>query len=161
LAGSVVFHIAATRVSGPRGLLPIKIRRDPLGATSAPLTRRADRRFWQLLVRWGFRDRRRWQPQCRDQVLFFDRGHRPDTPTTRRGELGVPGQVQKRRSVSTQRAVSSGTGRHAGRLIAIRFGVLGELAIRVYKTRTWTRLRRRKGFPVPAGNVPADGDSST
>ena len=43
------------------------------------------------------------------------------------GELGVPGKVRTHRIVSDQRAVSSGTGEHAGHLIAIQFGAPGDL----------------------------------
>ncbi len=43
------------------------------------------------------------------------------------GELGVPGQVMTHRVVSAQRAVSAGTGEHAGHLIGIQFGAPGGL----------------------------------
>lgn len=42
------------------------------------------------------------------------------------GELGIPGQVGTHRIVSAQRAVSGGTGEHAGHLIGIQFGAPGD-----------------------------------
>lgn len=42
------------------------------------------------------------------------------------GELGVPGQVMTHRSVAAQRAMSGGTGEHAGHLIGIQFGAPGD-----------------------------------
>jgi hypothetical protein len=49
---------------------------------------------------------------------FFKRGE---------GPLGVPGQVMTHRETTAQRAVSSGTGEHAGHLIGIQFGAPGGL----------------------------------
>ncbi len=43
------------------------------------------------------------------------------------GELGVPGQVLTHRDPGAQTEVSSGTGEHAGHLIAIKFGPPGGL----------------------------------
>lgn len=43
------------------------------------------------------------------------------------GELGVPGTVATHRIVAAQRAMSSGTGEHAGHLIGIQFGAPGDL----------------------------------
>jgi hypothetical protein len=43
------------------------------------------------------------------------------------GVLGVPGQVETHRNVNDQRAVSKGTGEHAGHLIGIQFGAPGDL----------------------------------
>ena len=43
------------------------------------------------------------------------------------GTLGVPGQVMTHRDNSAQRAISSGTGEHAGHLIGIQFGAPGGL----------------------------------
>ena len=43
------------------------------------------------------------------------------------GELGVPGQVATHRIVSDQRAMSGGSGEHAGHLIGIQFGAPGDI----------------------------------
>jgi hypothetical protein len=43
------------------------------------------------------------------------------------GELGVPGKVATHRVVSAQRAMSGGTGEHAGHLIGIQFGAPGDI----------------------------------
>ena len=43
------------------------------------------------------------------------------------GELGVPGKVVTHRVVSAQRAMSGGTGEHAGHLIGIQFGAPGDV----------------------------------
>lgn len=43
------------------------------------------------------------------------------------GELGVPGQVATHRIISAQRAMSAGTGEHAGHLIGIQFGAPGDI----------------------------------
>jgi hypothetical protein len=43
------------------------------------------------------------------------------------GELGVPGKVATHRIVSAQRAMSGGTGEHAGHLIGIQFGAPGDI----------------------------------
>ncbi len=43
------------------------------------------------------------------------------------GELGTPGQVVTHRSVAAQRAMSSGSGEHAGHLIGIQFGAPGDV----------------------------------
>ncbi len=43
------------------------------------------------------------------------------------GYLGVPGEVMTHRDVDEQRAVSVGTGEHAGHLIGIQFGAPGDL----------------------------------
>lgn len=43
------------------------------------------------------------------------------------GELGVPGRVATHRIVSAQRAMSSGTGEHAGHMIGIQFGAPGDV----------------------------------
>jgi hypothetical protein len=43
------------------------------------------------------------------------------------GELGVPGKVVTHRVVADQRAMSGGTGDHAGHLIGIQFGAPGDV----------------------------------
>lgn len=42
------------------------------------------------------------------------------------GRLGVPGQVMTHRSVADQRAMSAGTGDHAGHRIGVQFGAPGD-----------------------------------
>lgn len=42
------------------------------------------------------------------------------------GELGVPGTVVKHRDIAAQRAMSSGSGEHAGHMIGIQFGPPGD-----------------------------------
>jgi hypothetical protein len=42
------------------------------------------------------------------------------------GELGVPGKVLTHRSMADQRALSAGSGEHAGHLIGIQFGAPGD-----------------------------------
>ena len=43
------------------------------------------------------------------------------------GELGIPGKVSTHRSIAAQRAMSMGTGEHAGHLIGIQFGAPGDV----------------------------------
>lgn len=43
------------------------------------------------------------------------------------GELGVPGKVAPHRVIADQRAMSAGTGEHAGHLIGIQFGPPGDI----------------------------------
>ena len=43
------------------------------------------------------------------------------------GQLGVPGKVATHRIVAAQRAMSNGTGEHAGHLIGIQFGAPGDI----------------------------------
>jgi DNA/RNA non-specific endonuclease len=43
------------------------------------------------------------------------------------GYLGTPGDVATHRDINEQRAVSAGTGEHAGHLIGIQFGAPGDL----------------------------------
>lgn len=43
------------------------------------------------------------------------------------GQLGVPGKVATHRIVADQRAMSAGTGEHAGHLIGIQFGAPGDI----------------------------------
>ncbi|HEX4808091.1 MAG TPA: DNA/RNA non-specific endonuclease [Bryobacteraceae bacterium] len=71
------------------------------------------------------------------------------------GELGVPGQVTTHRIVSAQRAVSSGTGEHAGHLIGIQFGAPGDernLGLQNANMNTFAPTALQEAFRGPGGS---------
>ncbi len=71
------------------------------------------------------------------------------------GELGVPGRVETHRNLSDQRAVSSGSGEHAGHLIGIQFGAPGDLRnLGLQNPNMNTRAPRElhKAFAGPGGS---------
>lgn len=59
----------------------------------------------------------RFRPRWREGAFEFEEMS---------GRLGVPGQVMTHRSESAQRAISGGTGDHAGHRIGIQFGAPGD-----------------------------------
>jgi hypothetical protein len=71
------------------------------------------------------------------------------------GELGVPGQVMTHRLVADQRAVSSGTGEHAGHLIGIQFGAPGgleNLGLQNPNMNTFSPKSLQEAFQGPGGS---------
>ena len=71
------------------------------------------------------------------------------------GKLGVPGKVRTHRSVSVQRAVSSGSGEHAGHLIGIQFGAPGDarnLGLQNPNMNTFAPKTLQEAFRGPGGS---------
>lgn len=71
------------------------------------------------------------------------------------GELGVPGKVATHRSAAAQRAMSAGTGEHAGHLIAIQFGAPGDirnLGLQNPNMNTFAPKRLQAAFRGPGGS---------
>jgi len=71
------------------------------------------------------------------------------------GELGVPGQVMTHRSVSGQRAISSGTGEHAGHLIGVQFGAPGDarnMSLQNPNMNTFAPAALQEAFRGPGGS---------
>ncbi len=71
------------------------------------------------------------------------------------GSLGVPGQVMTHREVAAQRAVSAGTGEHAGHLIGIQFGAPGgleNLGLQNPNMNTFAPKNLHEAFVGPGGS---------
>ena len=71
------------------------------------------------------------------------------------GELGVPGKVATHRSVAAQRAMSAGTGEHAGHLIGIQFGAPGDvrnLGLQNPNMNTFAPKKLQAAFRGPGGS---------
>ena len=71
------------------------------------------------------------------------------------GELGVPGDVMTHRSLQDQRAMSAGTGEHAGHRIGIQFGAPGDarnLSLQNPNMNTYAPRDLQVVFRGPGGN---------
>ena len=71
------------------------------------------------------------------------------------GELGVPGKVATHRVVAAQRAMSAGTGEHAGHMIGIQFGAPGDirnLGLQNANMNTFAPKSLHEAFRGPGGS---------
>lgn len=72
------------------------------------------------------------------------------------GELGLPGQVMTSRSPAAQRAISSGTGEHAGHLIGVQFGAPGDdprnMSLQNPNMNTFAPKALQEAFRGPGGS---------
>jgi hypothetical protein len=71
------------------------------------------------------------------------------------GELGCPGTIATHRIVSAQRAMSGGTGEHAGHLIGIQFGAPGDvrnLGLQNPNMNTFAPKALQPAFQGPGGS---------